>query len=540
MPIEAPPPPPPPPFWGTQNEDPPNPVIDETPGDTKEIPYHYLPGSDVGVESVNTANAAALFPTYGIDNPLPPPENDPQFLLDFAKDPDELSADVFLKWHSAYQLEYIATKGTIRPVSDVVIDDQYNSREAVIGINGQTITAVLSSDGLRVYIVENLQKRDLATIDRQTQLGISATPAFAELASRFGLISDRNVILNGDPNSTVRNEGINDIKQQILNLFPGDEDLPDGQKPAAMGLMTYDDREVFMDRINNIITRVNNMQLFSYDDIMKEVREIAKRFERAFYFGQVVDESSGVGGDSRQWTNVISTDNGATVKNGYRVFVEQEKKMLELDNARMAIANTGMLSGKNLDVPTLVFLLQLHYNLTVEAKSTAEVEEINQQNALLRTYGEMQRLINETTKNFDHGNVNDSRALKGQTGWTLANITSVQEQKILSMFEDLTSGQLHPLERMKQGFTRPRQDMFVNGGEFTTTSNHALQAHKKGVWEGYGQTLADAVTLLSQDSQITMNDVNSLDKQKNRHFDLANGALQKLSEILNNIARSTS
>jgi hypothetical protein len=59
------------------------------------------------------------------------------------------------------------------------------------------------------------------------------------------------------------------------------------------------------------------------------------------------------------------------------------------------------------------------------------------------------------------------------------------------------------------------------------------------VWEGYGQTLADAVTLLSQDSQIKMNDVNSLDKQKNRHFDLANGALQKLSEILNNIARST-
>lgn len=33
------------------------------------------------------------------------------------------------------------------------------------------------------------------------------------------------------------------------------------------------------------------------------------------------------------------------------------------------------------------------------------------------------------------------------------------------------------------------------------------------------------MTLINQENQIKMNDINSMNKQKDRHFDLANGAL---------------
>jgi hypothetical protein len=86
------------------------------------------------------------------------------------------------------------------------------------------------------------------------------------------------------------------------------------------------------------------------------------------------------------------------------------------------------------------------------------------------------------------------------------------------------------LEKLR-GITRPLDDMYENN---VNQLNEFLKPH----WDAFATQLSDTVTLLNQESQIKMNDINSMDKQKNRHFDLANSALSKMNDMIQNIARA--
>jgi hypothetical protein len=323
--------------------------------------------------------------------------------------------------------------------------------------------------------------------------------------------------------------------------------------------MTLDDLNLFLQQIDNIIAKVDNMAVFSMPEIINQASAISTRFERAFQFAQEPerlgfgfgsettiifnpdDPTEAAKNDPNQWIGVISLDGGETVRQGYKVFIEQEKQLLAYDNARIALAGSGTLQDKKLDAPTLVFLFQLQYNLTVEAKTVAETQEINQQNDLLKTYAEMQRIINDTIKAYD-GNTSVKKGLLGLQGLVFKADGTVETAgastsslgtyaKNASMFEDaLYSYRRHPLEILRN-IQRPIDDMFHN-------ARKELNGYTKAHWDTYAAELADTVTLLNQESQIKMNDINSMDKQKNRHFDLANSALSKLNDMLQNIARA--
>lgn len=518
-------------YWEDQNKTPADGVLDQTPGLTKDIPYHFLPGSDVGLDSaVNEAASEALFPTYdGVTNKLPPPSAtaNPDFATDFAKSPSALTADKFLNWHSAHQLEYIQSKGTTIPGTNPA------QKAVVVGTSPNTMTAVASSDGLRVYVVENLQKRDFSIMPTKDQQAIAATAAFTTngVGARLALTTSETLIMEGDGvDGSTTERGINDVISDIKTLFP--------DASTSVGLMSKDDRDVFLKEIQNIIDRVqNHMKVYSFTDIMKQVTEVSERFRRAIEFARTPGADGGPNnettafGDGKQYRNVVSLDGGETIKRGFQVFMEQEKRMLAIDNERLKIASTGLVKDKRLDAPNLVFLLQLQYNLTVEAKSTAETQEINQQNDLLKTYALMQQIINDTVKNFNHSDSKDDRALLGKNGADhLTSELTDQQAKVISMFEDALNGARHPIEILRK-VSRPLEDAFNN-------DNKKLNEYLKPHWDAFATQLSDTVTLINQESQIKMNDINSLDKQKNRHFDLANGALQKMNEMIQNIARA--
>lgn len=219
--------------------------------------------------------------------------------------------------------------------------------------------------------------------------------------------------------------------------------------------------------------------------------------------------------------------------------------MLALDNSKLATVQTGSLENKKLDVPNLVFLLQLNYNLMAEAKVTADTEEINQQNALLQVYGQMQQLVNDVSKSFGTDQ-EQTRNINGSDDVQYAESLPASRKMLISMFEDYlaTNGAgssgtrvMHPIEKLR-GITRPLQDMM----EQKHTDNGRLDKineFRKTQWDSFNTQLSDTVTLINQENQIKMNDINSMNKQKDRHFDLANSALSKMFDTIQNIARAT-
>ena len=73
----------------------------------------------------------------------------------------------------------------------------------------------------------------------------------------------------------------------------------------------------------------------------------------------------------------------------------------------------------------------------------------------------------------------------------------------------------------------------------TPCMTRVKKSHKRTAPKNTGTKLKpDAVTLLNQNSQLKQNDISSMDKQKSRNFDLANSALQKMADAIQNIARA--
>ncbi|MGQ3278510.1 MAG: hypothetical protein ACT6WE_18405 [Shinella sp.] len=222
------------------------------------------------------------------------------------------------------------------------------------------------------------------------------------------------------------------------------------------------------------------------------------------------------------------------------------------------------ITGAKFDVPYLVATLQAMYNLELEAHVVIETEEINQQNALLKTYAAMQDIVNQTLQKFakaDEGgkyvlgiaNIDDYKFLTNpERKWDAATNKWIEGPDnftnaiLISMFEDmLGKGQKHPLEKLRS-ISRPLSDIFDNpplfvdpqGNTHYTGQDYDLKRLTHPQWSTIGTRLSETVTLINQNSQIKMNDINSLDKQRNRHFELSNNALAKMNEILQNIGRA--
>ena len=68
-----------------------------------------------------------------------------------------------------------------------------------------------------------------------------------------------------------------------------------------------------------------------------------------------------------------------------------------------------------------------------------------------------------------------------------------------------------------------------------STASSVLNAKSRTVWDGLATTMGDTTKIISQDSQIRMDEIAKINKAKNRQFDLGSNTLRKLTDILLNI-----
>lgn len=560
-------------------------VIQRTSGDDQPIPYYHLSGSADGTPSaIVRASAEALFPSLDGETTRLAVEDRP---AEFSITPAMLAADPALRarflasfstWHSAYQLEYVK----LHAPADWVLE-----------IPGGPTLVASQVDPTRLYIVDALDKNAIATIPEADLARIAATPRFQALAQVLGLtmsgIAGVDSVIN-DQQKVTAETAVEELRayidqQSASNLeatFLGIENRAatdprvdpepvygaqhktvyvyldtvggiDRYEVLQEPLMPAADREVFTRQLDILASQLDTNLMVDPTQIRSRLSALKDRFDRAFAFWDVrppkeVPAHMGLPDVTITTHYDVITQDGSLggIQSAYQTFIAQERRIADLAVERMALARQLDGShGARLDVPTLVYKFQSLYNFTLEAEVVMETEEVNQQNALLKTYAAMQALVNRTLGLFENPNderktilgYNDDALGLEPRGEPPQNPGMPTERQILiSMFENnLGAGQKHPLERLK-GVDRPVENIFdVQPG---THQNFNLVFLNHGQWNMFSTRLSEAVTILNQNSQIKMNDINSLDKQRNRHFDLANSALAKMNEIIQSIARA--
>jgi hypothetical protein len=552
-------------------------VIQPPLGGYEPIPYYHVDGSAAGTPSpIVQASAEALFPTLDGDDATLGVEDRP---AEFYTTPTMLNSGTtaekdakktaflqsFATWHSAYQLEYIK-KNTTNGVLDITVDGPPSAR----------MTAVVSaSDDTKLFIVQALDKNAFSRMTFVEQNQVAATPAFAEIATRLGLtgVSAATVPSVVGSGQKTAQAAVDELAKYIDESFATNKGVTQTFVPGpvpADGIVgdtkvTYtvagpnlylktvspsmppEDREAFTGQLDVLTAQLTTMGVVSPADINKKLAALKERFDRAFAFWDVkgpTEKTVNMVQPDQEvptYTDVISLDGDLSgINRGYQIFIAQERRIGELAKQRMEIATT--FSGKQLDVPTLVYKFQSLYNLSLEAEVVMETEDINQQNDLLKTYAAMQDLVNKVLSTFEKAD-SDKRTIDGKTDDVdgYKDMTNA-ERKLLSMFEDVQgTGQKHPLDRLRN-IDRPLHDFFRQQ-EYVdlldmVINRFDLNKFSHTQYSTFGTRLSEKVTLINQNSQIKMNDVNSLDKQRNRHFELANNALSKMAEMIQSIGRA--
>lgn len=562
-------------------------VLSRSSGDYQPRPNFFLPGSAEGAYSKTVAETArALFPSLdGVSARLAVEKRPDTFYIT----PDMLVTDEqkrffldsFSSWHSALQLEYVKQHGT-GGVLDI----------AVATPSPRRMTAVASeSDPTRLFIVQSLQKHDFARMTAAEQRQVAATDAFATVGPALGLIAatdpaaqelrlaiDQLISDISNPRSMFNvatvspaTGGHSVVVQMYKPADPPppdpytgvlmkweqeghheDDDVPALKTPRwvlkshHMAPLPDDAKVPFISQLEILKEQIGLMGVLSVAEIEKQSNEIKGRFDRAFAFFDVKAPTATSNFMGNPWEfhdayrDVITQDGRLDgIQRGFQTFIAQEEQIAQLAQARMqAVRENGMLHGATRDAPSLVFLFQELYSRAVEAEVGAETEEINQHNDLLRTYAAMQDVINRTLGSFEKADDTRKRLLDG--GWDSYASYPTELRMLLGMFEDHTgNGQRHPLERLRDDH-RPTMDFIwqVSNLFIDWDSNYDLNRRTHMEWDRFNSVLSQNVAAMNQNIQIKMNDVNSMDKQRNRHFELANNALSKLYDTLAKIARA--
>lgn len=506
-------------------------VIQRTSGDSQPIPYDYLAGSSAGTPSaIVSASAEALFPTLdGVTHTLPVSERPANFSEDVTTMTTDADKTAFLQdfstWDSSYQLEYIKLHGTggdAATGAGDVLDVKVSGPPPV------EFTAVVSiSDPTKFYIVQSLDKDAIAKMSITDQSAVVAAASgvpFNALASSLGLGNVASVTLQAlyakDGSGNPQNLGITAYIDDII------AQVQDKTGANVSGTLPAEAQAPFVTELNILKEQLANSVIVSPADIQQKVADINDRFTRLFAFwdvAQPTQQAQAMGTPDTTiyvYTNVVSVNGDLSgITHGYQVFLAQEQRIADLANQRMQIVrDNGIFQGKQLDVPYLVYKFQSLYSDTLDAEVTADTEEVNQQNALLKTYAAIQDIINKTLAAFTKAD-DGSKAVFGYTdpasGHDATPQISDADMKMLSMFESQLGGQQSPMEKIL-GITRPTIDFFNQ--DAGNNDNYDINTFSQPQWSTDGTRLSETVTLINQNSQIQMNDINSLSKEKDRHF----------------------
>lgn len=526
-------------FWSTQGKTPANAVLDPTLGDSKAIPY---------LQQV-TSTTSAINPQAGIDDAVIFPRFDgvtnlvPDRPANFATPAPE----DFANWHAYLQVEYLNEQGTTVTINDA--GTNINLQYVRIGTDTdetRNLHAVLSQDGQRVIVLNNLQLADIAKLPLADQRALSGLAIFRTLvADRLGL----------EPNSTQTDATAR--RDALKSLLTGNETLirdatsfvgvPDESGRTAffqadLSRRTQYYHYLFIDQLAILSEKLDKMAIFSPDVIVAEAGEILERFQRLDRYRSVQQEvsASTVAGYENAKFAVNSLDELASIRQAGDLLVGVELRLYDLASASREISNEGSYQGRILDTPNMVFMLQTFNNYRNEAKAEALAEELNQYNKLLQDYTTFQKLLNLTLQAYDpvalaDPDTNEELGLKGAgypdtSSYNSFTDFSDNDQKVISMFDTtLSSGvsnTYHPIEASKT-LTRPTENLMDSYTTFST-----MRSYSKGTWDAMAVNISEATKIINQDTQLRMDEINKLNKAKNRHYELATSSLNKMAGIL--------
>ncbi|PTW56667.1 hypothetical protein C8N35_111130 [Breoghania corrubedonensis] len=507
-------------FWATTFSFPSSPAPDPNPLQT-------LPGStdDGSAADINKANSEALFPYMDGSSEatsLESPKDSSGNTVDLSTVAlTDITPEFFSGLHSSQQLQLLNR-------SDV-------DGELVLTGGGERLDVLLGSDGRTVLVLQALSKTDLAPManDDQKLIADYANALYADAPDVVDDLAASWGVALGESADTYRSAMAALVQTEI------DDINGDGSQHAA----------VFTEQLELIIDRIDQNSLFSSSNINSEISDITDRYKRMRQFEKTVAAQSFSDPETTVYEGLNSLDNNANIASGLNSFLVQEQRLLELAKQRHSLSQSASVQGKSLDLPSLISMLQLSYNIKKEAEVAVLTEELQQQNALLRDYAAMQKLVNDVLKQFPSGEdgSKQKRNISGSTGepvvsasdpdWSTATMNlDVQERRAMIMFSSYFSGPNllklgHPLEALR-GITRPLESFSK-----TKDGKTVLVEKTQSAWNIYSTQLADAVTLINQNSQILTNEISSINQERNRHFDLANNALRRLNDSLTSIAR---
>lgn len=365
-----------------------------------------IPGTAKGaIPTDYTIAAERVYPHFdGVNNLLPGL-------------PTDLST--FATWHSAHQAQYLKSQPgevyEIKPGSDTLAF--YFLTTDNIPLNALSITL---SDYAKLHPVDQAKLR---TIDAANSFNILET-----LGLTVATTSQKNLIFD-NPAAT---------GSRITELPP--------TQALALSTLPATDKAVFKAQFDLLRAELDKSHAINLDVVDQKLAAVLERLERADAFYAVAqrppeqlnisstiihdrlvfaaatgpfdydgggDEgtstASATGADSFVQGRVSSLDDGGRISQGYDTFMQAERQILNNKNRRAAIAESATFKDPKLDLATLIFQFQLLYEGEYEGVADSGTEEIRQLHGLLEDYGVMQRLINETLKEYDPGESSELR-----------------------------------------------------------------------------------------------------------------------------------
>lgn len=557
-------------------------LIEATPGDPVTDPYTILPGSD-GVDFTNPqvwVDARLLFEDIVLDPGTGFYPDRPDF--------DTATFADFTGWHSRHQVDYILEKGTqaYSPDPGLPLPDPLpvGTKTVYYVAFPEGATMVLGQDGRTVYEIESLKLTDIATMPLADQEAFAGLVVFQAQAQALLL---RPAV--GETLQDVR-DGILAQVDALISLVVTSTNYSPTDRDEFLAGFLYDSSlrvrlypHFFVEELGLYRLRLQNMALFSKARITEFLSDVEARFARIKLYHDVSPETASTSG---LIGGVNAFDGGATMANGLGIFVEMESQLFQIALARAYVVATGTMiepvKGKLmqsqsmvsavydtvnstyksyatfladqstdiydrltagtskqriLDGPSLIFVLQTFDNYEDEAEAQVKSEEMQQQTAILKDYSRMQELVNETLSVFDpEPNVDDDDA-PAEThtllGLTLVSDLTDAQMRVASMFDKTASAisnTYHPIEGQHSS---DFPEDFRPTVEIADSS--ILNTYEKSVWDSLAVRIGDATKMISQDSQIRMDEISKQNQQKNRHYELGSNVLNKLTDLLRDI-----
>lgn len=343
----------------------------------------------------------------------------------------------FTNWHSAFQAEFI-----VRYSDEKAIDPPAYQ----IGSGSSTVAIFMLDDDNRPVNLLSLTLSDYGKLSDAEKIRFNAKLTSSGHLENLGLSTsnaERALLLTSgsstDPGlneylATISGSGLTAAQKLLfsaqIQMLKDSVTVPVPQVPAVTNELPAFNAEKIKDAAGEVMARFKIVEAF-----VTSVRSTAVTFYGDIDMGRTAglfSRSDTATTTTLARANVNSLDGGARMDEGVEKFLRAETVILNMKQRREVIAQNSAYRDPNLDVPNLIFQLQLLYEAESEGVVDAGTEEFRQLHKLLEDYNVMQQLLSTTIAAFDTGKTDDKRRFMNIGVKDDGEVDDRQNQDVLS------------------------------------------------------------------------------------------------------------